>query len=163
MFQKIDLASVLASIDFNEIRAKSIESLRTTLQSIDDPTKQEVHQWINEIRKIKNDENLSPSEKESKISMVPTSETIINFLSSLLGVLTNKFPVPKSLLKIGLAGAAMAAVARYRFGAVALMVLGAAMPKFILTKQFDEFAAFIERELPLTTTAPEEQDGTTLD
>lgn len=162
MFQKIDLASILASVDFAELKIKSVESLRATFQSIDEQTKTEVHHWLGEIRRIKTDETLSQSEKESKISMVPTSETILNFLSSLLNVLTNKFPVPKSLLKIGIAGAAVAAMARYRFGAVALMVLGSAMPKFIMTSKFDEFSAFLERELPLTTTA-EAQNGTALD
>lgn len=154
MFQKIDLASLLASIDFSEIKTKSIESLRGTLQSIDEATKKEVHQWLNDIRKIKMDETLSQSEKESKISMVPTSDTILNFLSSLLNVLNSKFPLPKPLLKVGIAGAAMAAVARYRFGAVALLVLGAAMPKFIMSRKFDDFSDFIQRELPTPTEEP---------
>lgn len=159
MFQKIDIASILASIDFTQLKAKSVESLRTTFQSIDEETKIEVHKWLADIRKIKNDETLSASEKETKIGTVPTSETVINFLSSLLNVLTNKFPIPKSVFKIGIAGAALAAAARYRFGAVALMVLGLAMPKFIMSSKFDEFSAFLERELPLNNATPAQEES----
>ena len=162
MFQKPDLEAILANINFAELKAKSIESLRSVFQSIDEQTKNEVHQWIADIRKIKNDETLSRAEKESKVTMVATSETILNFLSSLVSVLTNKFPVPKSLLRVGIAGMAVAAMARYRFGAIAAVAIGAALPKFLMSSKFDDFAAFIERELPKAETEAG-LDGTALD
>lgn len=148
--KNLDLEGVFAN--FEELKAKSMDSLRTTFNSMDEQTKIDIHHWLSDIKAIKQNPELTTSQKEAKLSKVKTSETVLNFIKSFVEVLLHKIPIQnKGMLSSGLTGVTMA-MSMLRLNAkatvVALIVLQKGLPKFIMSNKFDQFAAFVERELP---------------
>lgn len=150
--QKLNIEALLAKINFSSAKLKTSKSLRTFLTSIDESTKKEIHDWLQEIKSIKNDSDLSASRKEDKVSQVRTSQTVLVFIKSLIEVLVSKIPGKgKGLAKAGLFGAGIAiSILNIEVSAIGLLILSKALPKFIMSSKFDELSAWIEKELPLS-------------
>lgn len=156
MIPKIDLASLLKEIDLRNLQSKSVESVRGTLKSLDSQVQSELVSWLRAVKSIKSDESLSSKEQEARVSELKTSEVVLSVLKSLLELLTQKIPLEnKTLLKTGFVGLGMAAsLLNVEVTGIALIVLHKALPKFVMSKKFDEFADFLSKELD-----PERQTG----
>lgn len=147
--KKIEIEKLISEVNFSDLKSKSSASLSHVFNSVDSETKQDIRIWIQSIQEIKNNHELSASDKRQKISQVKTSDTFLKFLNSLLDVLVNKIPFEnKKLLKTGISGVGIASTfIRFEFSAITLLVVRAALPQFILSDKFDEFLSFLESQL----------------
>ncbi|MEK6773296.1 MAG: hypothetical protein AABY64_05115 [Bdellovibrionota bacterium] len=141
----MSLQKIFSSINFQGLKDISATSIKDAFSSVDENAKNEIIEWLNSIQEIKNNKNFSKKRMETEISKVRTTETIFNFLNSLIDVLVNKIPIKnKGIIKAGLAAAGIAVtVLNIRVSTVTALVGSKALPKFIMSSKFDELSEFI--------------------
>lgn len=149
-----EIDSCLREMDFKSYIDQSRDSLRKLIQGLNDETKAEIHEWINQIEKIKASD-LTDEEKESQLKKVETSTTVLAFIKVVVDGLADKSSIKrKGLLKAGLTGFGIAfSLLNIELSGAALLLINKALPKFMLSDQFNDFSDFVRRELPMTDTS----------
>lgn len=134
--------------DLEAFRKKAAQTLRIAFRSMDEKSKLEFLAWISAVREIRN-LDLSYREKEVRISQLPNTETALQTLKAVLDAAIQSAPEPEQKgIRTSLAGIGTAtSLLGWKVPSGALMLVGQALPKFLLTPQFEVVAAFLEKEL----------------
>ncbi len=123
--------------------------IKNTLSQIDDDAKIELGKWLESVQQIKNNSDLSKTEKRKQLSKLKPSDAVLTFLNSLLDLLILKIPIKnKKILKLGFSGAGLAAsFLNFRKTGIILLILSKALPNFIMSRQFDDFSEFLTQQI----------------
>lgn len=137
-----------AGFDMEAFRRKAAQTLRTAFRSMDEKSRLEFLAWISAVRSIRNTD-LSYREKEIQISQLPNAEAALKTLKAVLDAAILAAPEPEQKgLRTGLAGVgATLSLMGWRVPPSALGLIDQALPKFLLTPQFEVVATFLEKEL----------------
>lgn len=134
--------------DLEAFRLKAAKTLRTAFRSMDDKSKKEFLAWIAAVRTIRQSDQ-SYREKEKQLAALPNTETSFRTLKAVLDAAVGAAPeqdqkiIKGSLTGIGLATSMM----NWKLPPMAMFLVGQALPKFMLTPQFEIVATFLEQEL----------------
>lgn len=137
------------SFDMEAFRRKAAQTLRSAFKSMDDSSKHEFLQWLTAVREIKATNGLSYQEKESRLHALGSSDTVLRTLKAVLDAAVEQAPAGnQQILRTSLSGIGISvSLMRLPQVPLALMLLRQALPKFLLTPQFDVVASFLEKEL----------------
>ncbi|MBC7421162.1 MAG: hypothetical protein H7328_10575 [Bdellovibrio sp.] len=147
--KSIDLSEFFKKINLKAIPDKTKKVIKSTLAQIDDHSKVELTDWLLAVQQIKANSKLSKKEKEVQLVKIKPSEAVVSFFNSLIDLLILKIPVDnKNLLKTGFSGVGfVASFMNFRKTGIILLILHKALPKFILTNQFDDLSGFLTEQL----------------
>ncbi len=141
-------ANAFSGFDLEAFRRKAAQTLRTAFRSMDEKSKREFLAWISSVRSIRN-ADLNYREKEKQISELKNTETALRTLKAVLDAAVGKAPEQEQkIIKTSLSGIGIAtSLMNWRLPPVAMLLVGQALPKFLLTPQFEVVATFLEQEL----------------
>ena len=136
--------------DFNmdAFRRKAAQKLRMAFRSQDEKSKKEFLAWLSNVRSIRNSD-LNYREKEAQLARLPNTETVMKTLKAVLDAAVNATPEQEQkILKTSLGGIALVtSMMSWRIPPIAMLAVSQALPKFLLTPQFEIVADFLEQEL----------------
>ena len=147
-----DLDAFLKKLDFSKTPAKYKKVIQELIHELPKSDKKEVLSWLEAVEVIRNDNDLSSSEKKKSLTKLRTSETVLNFFKSVADVLIEKVPFKnKDLIRTVLAGATLAAsftqLRWLKWAGVSILVLKQLLPHLLLLEKFGPFAAFLKKNL----------------
>lgn len=134
--------------DLEAFRRKAAQTLRTAFRSMDEKSKREFLAWISSVRAIRNSD-LRYQEKEAQLSALPNTETAMKTLKAVLDAAIGNAPQEEQkVLRTSFAGIGIAtSLMNWRIPPMAMLLVGQALPKFLLTPHFEIVATFLEQEL----------------
>ncbi|MFN7728449.1 MAG: hypothetical protein ACK5P7_04775 [Bdellovibrio sp.] len=147
-----DLDAFLKKLDFRKTPAKYKKVIRELIHDLPKSDKKEVLSWLEAVEDVRNDKNLSSSEKKKALTKLKTSETVLNFFKSVADLLIEKVPFKnKDLIRTVLAGATLAAsftqLRWLKWAGVSILVLKQLLPHLLLLDKFGPFATFLKNNL----------------
>lgn len=134
--------------DLEAFRRKAAQTLRTAFRSMDEKSKKEFRAWLSSVRAIRNSD-LSYRDKEKQMSELPNTATALQTLKAVLEAAVGAAPEQEQkIIKTSLTGIGVAtSLMNWRLPPMAMILVGQALPKFLLTPQFEVVATFLEQEL----------------
>jgi hypothetical protein len=139
-----------SGFNFEAFRLKSAQTLKQAFRSMDEISKQEFLAWLTAVRAIRNDSSLSYREKEAQISSLRNTETAFRTLKAVMDAAIDTAPEQnQKIIRTSLSGIAVASslMKTPAYLPMAMILFGQALPKFLLTPQFEVVASFLEKEL----------------
>lgn len=130
-------------------RRNVAHTLRVVFRSMDEKSKREFLNWLLAVREIRSTPGLSYREKESRLQELQCSETVLRTMKAILDASVNQAPAQnQQIIRTSLTGLGLAAsLMRMPQLSMAQLLFSQALPKFLLTPQFEVIAAALEREL----------------
>lgn len=136
------------NFDLDAFRLKCAQTLKQAFRSMDEKSKLEFLAWLNAVRDIRAS-GLSYRERERQLSELRNTEAVLRTMKAVLDAAVGTAPAPEQqIIRTSLAGIGFAvSMMRSPHIPMALMLFSQALPKFLLTPQFDLIADFLEKEL----------------
>jgi ribonuclease D len=147
----IDFNQIISQIDVMKNKEKTVALLKEVYSCTDAQSKADIKNWMSAVNSIKANPETNATEKESLLLQIKTKDTVITFLKSVLDVLIAKAPVEnKGLLQTGVKGLGMASsLMGFQFSGIAMAIFEKAVPKLVMTSQFDQISTLIEKEISI--------------
>lgn len=147
--KSFNLTDFFKSISLKTATGSPGRVFKNILSSMSPAAKTEIISWLKSVQSVKEDENLSRKEKEQKLDRLRPSGAVLTFFDSVIDVLISKVPIQnKTLLRTGVTGVSIAAsFMNFRKAGIILLVLQQALPRFVLSRQFDDISDYLVKEL----------------
>lgn len=126
------------------LQAKTLA--RNSLQAVKPKTQKAVLHWLDQVHEIKNNSELNLTEKKKKLHKLENSEVVAKFVRTLINQAADTLPGKShGLEKFGKAGKKIASTT--------LSLTRFALPSFVMSDRFEEFAAFLRSSFQAETFA----------
>lgn len=148
-FQNQENGSPASKFDLDAFRLRLAQSLRQAFRSMDDSSKRDFLAWLGAVREIRARNDLRYSEKEAALFELKSSETVFQTMKAVLNSAVAGAPAAnQQILRTGLSGIGLTtSLMKSPHLSMASALFGQALPKFLLTPQFEVVAAALEKEL----------------
>jgi hypothetical protein len=138
-----------SQFDMDAFRLKAAQTVRTAFRSMDEKSKRELLTWISAVREIKATPGFNYREKESRLHDLGSSATVLKTIKAVLdSAVEQAAPTNQQIIRKGLSGIAISAsLMKLPQIPIAMLYFSQALPKFLLTPQFEIVASVLEKEL----------------